>query len=92
MSVEARREMGMLLRELQDGALLSMPQSRPMPWIGSRCHELRVNDANKSWRLICRVDSDAIVIIDVFEKRTSKTPLAVIDTCRRRIKSYEASR
>ena len=92
MSVEARREMGMLLRELQDGQLLSLPQSRPMPGIGARCHELRVNDATKTWRLIYRVDPDAIVIIEVFEKRTAKTPPSVIDTCRRRVRAYEASR
>ena len=92
MSVEARREMGMLLRELQDGELLSMPQSRSMPGIGPRCHELRVNDATKTWRLIYRVDPDAIVIVEVFEKRTSKTPPSVIDTCRRRVRAYEASR
>ena len=92
MSVEARREMGMLLRDVQDGETLCMPYSRPMPVIGARCHELRVNDANKTWRLIYRMDQDAIVIIEVFEKKTSKTPVAVIDICRRRVKLYEASR
>ncbi|MEI6148024.1 MAG: type II toxin-antitoxin system RelE/ParE family toxin, partial [bacterium] len=60
MSVEARREMGMLLRDVQDGETLCMPYSRPMPVIGARCHELRVNDANKTWRLIYRMDQDAI--------------------------------
>jgi hypothetical protein len=38
-SEAARREMGMLLRELQDGEQPSMPHSRPMPGIGHRCHE-----------------------------------------------------
>lgn len=37
MSEEARREIGYLLRELQEGANLSMPHSRPMPIIGPRC-------------------------------------------------------
>ncbi len=92
MSVEARREMGMLLRDLQDGESLSLPHSRPMPMIGARCHELRVNDANKTGRLIYRVDPDAIVIVAVFEKKATKTPTVVIDTCRRRVKSYEVSR
>ena len=92
MSVEARREMGMLLRDLQDGETLSMPHSRPMPTIGKRCHELRVNDTSKTWRLVYRVDPDAIVILEVFEKKTSKTPVAVIDTCQRRVKAYEARR
>ena len=91
MSVEARREMGMLLRELQEGESLLMPHSRPMPSIGKRCHELRVNDENKTWRLIYRVDAEAVVILDVFDKKPSKTPQAVIDICQRRLKSYEAS-
>lgn len=90
MSVEARREMGMLLRDLQDGEGLTMPHSRPMPSIGKRCHELRVNDENKTWRLMYRVDADAIVILDVSDKKTSKTPKAVIETCQRRLKAYEA--
>ena len=90
-SIEARREMGMLLRALQDGESLSMPHSRPMPSIGKRCHELRVNDESKTWRLVYRLDADAIVILDVFEKKTSKTPRAVVSTCQRRLKAYEAS-
>lgn len=91
MSVEARRETGMLLRDLQEGEKLSLPHSRPMPSIGKRCHELRVNDENKTWRLIYRVDVEAVVILDVFDKKTTKTPQAVIETCQRRLKSYEAS-
>jgi len=92
MSVEARREMGMLLRELQDGEQPVLPHSRPMPTIGPRCHELRVNDRNKTWRLVYRTDPDAIVILDVFEKKTSQTPQQVIEDCRRRLKLYEASK
>ncbi len=91
MSVEARREMGMLLRELQEGEQLSMPRSRPMPELGPRCHELRVNDANKTWRLVYRTDADAIVILEVFEKKTNRTPRQVIEDCRRRLRLYEAS-
>jgi phage-related protein len=92
MGIEARREMGMLLRELQDGEVLSMPRSRSMPRIGPRCHELRVNDRNKTWRLIYRIDPDAVVILDVFEKKTNQTPPQVIDNCQRRLKLYELSK
>lgn len=49
MSREARLEAGFLLRKLQQGELRSMPQSRPMPTIGVRCHELRIIDANSIW-------------------------------------------
>ena len=90
-SVEARREIGMLLRDLQEGESLGLPHSRPMPGIGSRCHELRVNDRNKTWRVICRLDPDAVVILDVFEKKTEKTPEAVLQNCRQRLRLYEAS-
>ena len=92
MSVEARREMGMLLRDLQTGETLSLPQSRPMPSIGKRCHELRVNDEGKTWRLVYRLDTGAVVVLEVFGKKTSKTPKSVIDTCQRRLKAYEASK
>ena len=63
-----------------------------MPGIGLRCHELRVNDRNKTWRLVYQIDSDAIVILEVFEKKTNKTPQQVIEACQRRLKLYQASK
>jgi phage-related protein len=92
MSIAARREIGGLLRDLQEGEHLSMPHSRPMPEIGPRCHELRVNDESRTWRLLYRADNDAIVILEVFEKRTKKTPRQIIENCRRRLKFYELSK
>jgi phage-related protein len=88
-SKEARVEAGTLLRQLQEGESLGMPHSRPMRSIGPRCHELRVRDENKNWRIIYRVDSDAIVIAEVFAKATNQTPKRVIDTCRRRLGMYD---
>jgi phage-related protein len=88
-SKSARIEVGYLLRELQRGKELSMPQSRPMPAIGARCHELRVTDEGVTWRIVYRVDPDAIVIAEVFAKKTAKTPAAVLDACRRRLKEYD---
>jgi phage-related protein len=64
-SLAARLETGFLLRRLQRGELLTMPQSRPMPGVGPRCHELRINDVAGQWRLIYRIDADAIVIAEV---------------------------
>ena len=78
-----------MLRLLQRGDS-GMPHSRPMPAIGSRCHELRIIDVNKIWRIIYRIDSDAVVIADVFEKKTQKTPKQVIDACKRRLRDYDA--
>ena len=90
MSREARMETGFLLRRLQQGETLSMPQSRPMPSIGSGCHELRIVDVNAIWRIIYRIDSDAIVIFEVFSKKTKKTPQSIINVCKRRIRGYDS--
>ena len=89
-SPEARREAGLLLRQLQRGEKLSMPHSRPMASIGRRCHELRVPDEDKAWRIVYRIDHDAIVILEVFAKKDRTTPQPVIDTCKKRIKDYDA--
>ncbi|MCX7425215.1 MAG: type II toxin-antitoxin system RelE/ParE family toxin [Planctomycetia bacterium] len=85
----ARIEVGMLLRRLQRGDSLGLPHSRPMPSIGRRCHELRILDEHVAWRIIYRVDSDAIVIGEVFPKKSGKTPHKVIDICRQRFKAYD---
>jgi len=85
----ARLKVGELLRSLQSGELLSMPQSRPLPAIGRRCHELRITDLGVEWRIIYRTDEDAIVIAEVFAKKTAKTPAKVIETCRQRLKRYD---
>jgi len=60
-----------------------------MPAIGARCHELRVVDAGVTWRIVYRVDPDAIVIAEVFAKKTSKTPTVILEACRRRLKEYD---
>ncbi len=88
-SSQARIETGYLLRRLQQGESLSMPQSRPMPNIGSRCHELRINDTEQTWRIIYRIDEDAIVIVDIFAKKTNKTPETVIKRSQQRLKQYD---
>ena len=90
-SAVARLEAGWLLRRLQAGEMLGMPHSRPMPSIGQRCHELRVVDAGKTWRIVYRIDAEAIVIADVFQKTTARTPTRVIDDCRRRLRLYDAT-
>ena len=88
-SKSARLEAGFLLRKLQRGDMLSLPHSRPMPSIGSGCHELRINDQKITWRIIYRIDPDAIILLEVFEKKTQKTPVQVIKRCKRRLQNYD---
>ncbi len=86
----ARVETGVLLRQLQQGISLELPHSRPMPSIGGRCHELRIRDADKNWRIIYRIDDDAILILEVFNKTTRATPKTVIEVCKKRLKKYDS--
>jgi len=88
-SKRARLEAGYWLRKLQQGEMLGMPHSRPMPSIGARCHELRIKDDQAAWRIIYRIDSDAIIVLEVFSKKSRATPKAVMDACKRRIKDYD---
>ncbi len=66
-----------------------MPHSRPMPAIGEQCHELRVLDADVTWRIIYRADPDAIVIVDVFSKKSRTTPQSVIVRSKKRLREYD---
>ncbi len=88
-SPAARLEAGFLLRQLQAGVKLSLPHSRPMPTIGPRCHELRVPDEQVTWRIIYRLDPDAVVLADVLAKKTQATPKQVISACQRRLRHYD---
>ena len=88
-SQAARLEAGYLLRRLQRGEMLGMPHSRPLTSIGPRCYELRINDERTTWRIIYRIDLDAIVILEVFSKKSRTTPKAVIDVCKERLREYD---
>jgi phage-related protein len=90
---QGRVEAGILLGFLQAGETLSMPHSRPLPAIGPRCAELRIRDAEHNWRIVYRVDHDAVIVVDVFAKKTQRLSDAIIRQCRQRLRGYdEASR
>ncbi len=90
MSKEARIQGGWLLRRVQTGEKLSMPESRPMPRLGPRCHELRFSDGQRQieWRLVYYVGNGAIAVLEVFAKRSRETPEDVVATCRRRLADF----
>jgi len=90
-SREARVEAGVLLRRLQGGERLGLPHSRPLPSLAPRCHELRIPDAQATWRIIYRLDADAVVLIEVFSKKTAAIPQHVLERCRARLRGYDAA-
>jgi phage-related protein len=89
LSTAARIEAGVLLRRLQRGEQIGMPHARSLPVIGKRCLELRIPDNEQTWRIICRLDPDAVIVLEVFSKKTQKTPQRVIELSRQRLKEYD---
>lgn len=89
-TAEARLEAGMLLRSLQQGVILGLPHSRPMPDIGPRCHELRVRDKDHNWRIFYHLAADAVVVLEIHNKTTKTTPDDVMANCQRRLKLYQS--
>ncbi|MBR9975255.1 MAG: type II toxin-antitoxin system RelE/ParE family toxin [Bacteroidetes bacterium] len=87
-SKAARIKAGILLRMLQAGVRLSLPESRPLPVIGPRCHELRIRDGPLSWRIIYSLNADAIVILAVVKKKSRVLPSSTISTCKNRLEAY----
>ena len=79
----------MLLRLLQEGEELEMPLSEPLPRVGARCGALRVKDAQHNWRIMYRIDADAVLILDVYPKKTRRIPDEVIRRCRDRLRRYD---
>ena len=50
---------------------------------------LRIRDETVTWRIMYRVDADAIVVIEVFKEKTGATSKAVLDRCRQRLADYD---
>jgi phage-related protein len=88
---DGRREAGELLRLLQEGERLGMPQAESLPSVGARCGAIRVRDGEHNWRIMYRIDSDAVLVLEVYAKKTRKIPDEVIQRCQRRLKSYDDS-
>ena len=59
--------------------------------VGPGCHELRIPDRGVTWRILYHLAGDAILILDVFAKKTEATPQAVLVTCRRRFMQYQTA-
>ncbi len=87
-SKKSRKEAGFFLRIIQRGNELCNPPFDPIPEIGKSCYDLHIKDKDKTWRIIIHVDSDCIVILEVFSKKTQKTPEKVKKVCKERLKRY----
>ena len=90
-TAQGRQEAGMLLRLLQEGEKLGMPQGETLSNVGPRCGALRIRDGQQNWRIMYRIDADAVLVLDVYPKKTRKIPDEVIRRCGDRLKRYDAA-
>lgn len=67
-----------------------MPQAEPLPIIGPRCGALRIRDADQNWRIVYRLDPDAVLVVAVYAKKTRTVPQDVVERCRKRLTAYDA--
>ncbi len=85
-SPSIRRQIGEALRDLQKGASLGMPLSRPMTVIAPGVHELRVKGEGAAVRVFYYVRrADAIIVFHAFRKKSQKTLSSEIHLVRRRL-------
>jgi len=83
---EVRRELGKIIFDLQKGAKLAMPLSKPIPSVGPGVEELRIKDRAGAFRVFYLTrKTDAVLIFHAFQKKTQKTPQKEIEIGKRRL-------
>jgi phage-related protein len=84
---DVRREIGKAIFDLQKGAKLSMPLSRPRPSVATGVEELRMKDRSGAYRVFYLIRLEAgVLIFHAFQKKTAKTPPHEIELARTRLK------
>ncbi len=84
---EIRRELGKAIFDLQNGAVLAMPLSRPMPSVDAGVSELRIRDRSGIYRVFYfRQSSRGVLVFHAFMKKTRTTPKHEMDLAKRRLK------
>jgi phage-related protein len=88
--LEVREDLADSVARLQEGHMLSLPLSRPMPSIGSGVHELRFRDRSGIYRVIyVFIGPGNIWLIHGFMKKTAQTPKKNIELAKRRLKELK---
>lgn len=84
---EARKGMGDAIQDLQFGAHLGMPFSRPMPAVALGVEEIRVRCAEGIFRAFYfKKSAHGVLILSIFQKKTRGTPMREILIARMRLK------
>jgi phage-related protein len=84
---DVRKELGKALYDLQKGASLAMPLSRPMPSIDPGAAELRIRDRSGIYRAFYYTRSArGILVFHAFMKKTQATPTHELHLGKKRLK------
>ncbi len=84
---DVRRELGKAIFDLQKGAVLAMPLSRPMPSIEPGAAELRFRDRSGIYRAFYYTRSlRGILVFHAFVKKSQATPLRELSLGKKRLK------
>jgi len=83
----ARRALGEAILDLQFGARVGMPLSRPMVVVAPGVCELRVRDSAGIYRAFYLISSiRGVLVFHAFQKKTQKTPRTEIELAAKRLK------
>lgn len=83
---EVMADLADALARLQEGHLLSMPLSRPMPSIGRGVHELRFRDRSGIYRVVYYLaGAGRIHVLHAFKKKTRETPRQNLQIAKNRL-------
>ena len=84
---DVRQELGKAIFDLQKGAALAMPLSRPMPSIKPGAAELRFRDRSGIYRAFYYARSQrGILVFHAFVKKTQATPVRELNLGKKRLK------
>lgn len=82
-----REDLADALARLEEGHVLSMPLSRPMPIIGKGVHELRLKERSGIYRVVyVLLSADNIYLLHGFQKKTEAIPFQNVELAKRRLK------
>jgi len=82
-----RADLADAFARLQEGHMLSMPLSRPMPSIGRGVHELRFRDRSGIYRVLYYLAGHGVIYaLHAFKKKTRETPWQHIHIAKKRLR------
>ena len=84
---DVRRELGKAIFDVQNGAALTMPLSRPMPSVAPGVEELRIRDRSGIYRVFYYARAQqGLLVFHAFVKKSRTTPQHELEMGRKRLK------